>query len=120
MFEPQYQPPDRKTISNYYMQFFYEQEKARVQQQLNNVEWYAITTDKWTSRAKHAYCAVSVHFIVDLKLQSFLIHMHELPESHTAENIVQEINDSLSEWNLSVRGIVVATTDNGANVGFSL
>ena len=44
-FESQYQPPDRKTISNHYMQNLYEREKARVQQQLNHVEWYAITTD---------------------------------------------------------------------------
>ena len=48
--------------------------------------------------------------------------MHAFPNSHTAENIVQEINDSLSEWNLSVRKIIVATTDNGANItaGISL
>jgi len=45
----------------------------RVQQQLDNVEYYAITTDMWTSCAKHAYCAVAVYFIVDFKLKSFLI-----------------------------------------------
>ena len=59
---------------------------------------------------------MTVHFIVDFKLQSFLICVHEFPDCHTADNIVQEINDLLSEWNLSVRGIVVATTDNGANI----
>ena len=120
--EPRYQPPDRKTIAKHYMVNLYEREKARVQQQLNNAEWYAITTDMWTSRAKHAYCAVTVHFIVDFKLQSFLISVHEFPDSHTAENIVQEIRDALSEWNLSITEIVAATTDNGANItaGISL
>ena len=121
-FEPRYQPPDRKTISKHYMVNLYEQEKSRVQQQLNSAEWYAITTDMWTSRAKHAYCAVTVHFIVDFKLQSFLISVHEFPDSHAAENIVQEIRDALSEWNLSITRIVAATTDNGANItaGISL
>ena len=104
----------------------YEQEKSRVQQQLNGAEWYAITTDMWTSRAKHAYCAVTVHFIKDFikdfKLQSFLISVHEFPDSHTAENIVQEIRDALSEWNLSITRIVATTIDNGANItaGISL
>ena len=55
------------------MQILYEEENMRVQQQLDNVEYYAITTDMWTSCAKHAYCAVAVYFIVDFKLKSFLI-----------------------------------------------
>ena len=37
-FEPQYQPPDRKTISKHYMVNLYEQEKSRVHQQLNSAE----------------------------------------------------------------------------------
>ena len=37
-FEPRYQSPDRKTISNHYMQNLYEREKTRVQQQLNDME----------------------------------------------------------------------------------
>ena len=100
----------------------YEQEKVRVQQQLNSAECYAITTDVWTSRTKYAYCAVMVHFITDFKLQSFLISEHEFPDSDTAENIVQEIRDTLSVWNLSVTRIVAATTDNRANItaGISL
>jgi len=113
-FEPRYKTPDRKTIAKHYMVNLYEQEKARVQQQLNNVEWYGITTDMWTSCAKHVYCAVTVHFIVGFKLQSFLIY--QCPVSHTAENIVQEIKDALSELNLPVDGIVAATKDNGANI----
>ena len=70
----------------------------------------------WTSHAKHAYCSVTVHFIVEFELQSFLISVHEFPDSHTTENIVQKIKDALSEWNLSITGIVAATTDNGANI----
>jgi len=42
--------------------------------------------------------------------------VHEFPDSHTAENIVQEIKDALSEWNFPVDRIVAATTDNGANI----
>ena len=53
-FEPHYTPPDRKTILTHYMQELYQREKIRVQQQLNNIKGYAITTDMWKSRAKQA------------------------------------------------------------------
>jgi len=110
LVEPRHKPPDKRTIAKHYMVNLY---KPRVQQQLNNVEWYRITTDMWTSRAKHAYCAVTVHFIVEFKLQSFLISVHEFPDSHTAENIVQKLrmhflNGICELWQLR-------TTDNGAN-----
>ena len=115
-FEPRYTPPDRKTISTHYMQDLYQREKTRVQQHLSNVEGYGITTDMWTSRAKQAYCAITVHFVIKFKLESFLISVHEFSDSHTAENIVGELNDVLAEWNLPAHGIVAATTDNGANI----
>ena len=115
-FEPRYTPPDRKTISTHYMQDLYQREKIRVQQQLNNIEGYAITTDMWTSRAKQAYCAVTVHCVTQFKLQSFLISIHEFSDSHTAENIVGELNDTLAECNLASQGIIAAITDNAANV----
>lgn len=47
---------------------------------------------------------------------SFLISVHEFSDRHTAENIVEEINDVLAKWNLLAHGIVAATTDNGANI----
>ena len=54
----------------------------------------------WTSLAKQAYCAITIHFVAQFKLQSFLVSVHKLSDSHTAENIVGEINGILAEWNL--------------------
>jgi len=62
---------------------------------------------------------VPSQFILLLSLnyvQSFGISVHEFSDSHTAENIVGEINDVLAEWNLPVHGIVATATDNGANI----
>ena len=115
-FEPRYTPPDRKTIGTRYIQDLYQREKSRVLQQLNDVEAYAITTDMWTSHAKQSYCAITVHFATQFKMNSFLVSVHEFPDSHTAVNISEEVTDVLSEWNMPVSGIVVATTDNGASI----
>ena len=57
-FKPLYTPPDRKTIATHYMQDLYLSEKRSIQQHLNDVEGYAITTDMWTSRAKQTYCLI--------------------------------------------------------------
>ena len=73
------------------IQSLHKEEKTRVQQRLINEDCYVTTT----SRVKHAYCAMTVHFIVDFKLQSFLKSVQEFPDSHTTENIAQEINDTL-------------------------
>ena len=69
-FEPRYTPPDRKTISTHYMQDLYLSEKRKVQQHLIDVEGYAITTDMWTSRAKQAYCAITVYFVNPLHVSA--------------------------------------------------
>ena len=115
-FEPRYTPSDRKKIATCYMQDLYQREKSRVLQQLNDAEAYAITTDMWKSRVKQSYCAITVHFAAQFKMNSFLISVHEFPDSHTPVNISEEVTDVLSEWNMPVSEIVVATTDNGANI----
>ena len=62
-FEPCYVPPDRKTIPCNYMPclFAIERTKDRVRQQLSGITNFAVTTDIWTSRAKHAYTGLTVH-----------------------------------------------------------
>lgn len=42
-------------------------------------------------------------------------HLVRIPDSHTADNIVDELKGVLSDWSLSQQGIA-ATTDNGANI----
>ena len=56
-FEPRYTQPDRKTISTgstCYLSDLHEREKQCLQKLLKEIYNYSITTDLWTSRAKHA------------------------------------------------------------------
>ena len=56
-FEPRYTRPDRKTISTgstCYLSDLHEREKQCLQKLLKEIYNYSITTDLWTSRAKHA------------------------------------------------------------------
>ena len=57
-FEPHYTPPDRKTIATHYLQQMFETEKECTREAVRSAEYYAVTTDLWTSRAKHAYTSI--------------------------------------------------------------
>ena len=119
-FEPRYFPPDRKTIATNYMPKLYEIEKKRVMglvQSIGDSDHYAITTDLWTSRANHSYCCLTIHYVsADFILRSHLLETKEFPDSHTAENVAEELKVILNQWEFSMDNIVTATTDNCSNI----
>ena len=63
VLEPRYIPPGRKLLAPKYIPALYEQEKARIQQQIKVVKDFGLTTDIWTSRARHAYTSLTIHYI---------------------------------------------------------
>ena len=118
-FEPRYSPPDRKAIASNYMPKLYETERKRVLGLVKSNDdcHYAITTDLWTSRANQAYCCVTIHYITsDYMLRSHLLETKEFSDSHSAENVAEELISILENWELSTEMLVAATTDNCANM----
>ena len=84
---------------------------------MGTATYYAVTTDLWTSRARHAYTGLTVHYINDaFTLQSHLLETREFPDSHTATNIAEELEGIIQEWNLPLDKLSAATTDNGSNI----
>ena len=117
VLEPRYVIPDRKSLATKYMPALYDQEKTRVEQKVKVVENFSLTTDIWTSRAKHAYTSLTIHYIDDdFELQGYLLGTCEFPESHTADNINDELLDMISDWGLKESEISGITTDNGSNI----
>ena len=116
-FQPRYTPPDCKTLATHYVPQMYDAEVTRIQQQLSEAEYFAITTDMWTSRSKHAYIGVTVHYFTkQFELCSHLLATKEFPESHRTENISELLPKVLSEWKLSTDVVSGVTTDNGSNI----
>ena len=117
VLEPRYTPPDRKLLATKYIPALYEQEKTRIQQKIEGVKDFGLTTDIWTSRAKHAYTSLTIHYIDDtFQLQSHLLSTREFPESRNAENINDELQEIIGDWGLTESGIAGITTDNGSNI----
>jgi len=60
------------------------------------------------------------HYIIDdgckFTLQSHLLEVHNFPDSHTEENIMTELLEVFSQWNLSPSNLASFVTDNGSNI----
>ena len=68
-FEPRYTPPDRKTIATHYLPQMFEAEKEHIREAVRSAEYYAVTTDLWTSRANPAYTGLTVHVLHQWRFQ---------------------------------------------------
>lgn len=114
---PRYKLPSRKHFSHQEIPRLYNQVKETVvNPKLSQIDFFCATTDLWTSRATHPYLSYTVHFIdSSWELQSICLETVPLFEDHTGENIIESINDILTNWNLSTEKLVLTTTDNGSN-----
>ncbi len=86
-----------------------------VSSELRQVDFYASTTDLWSSHMTEPY--MSFKFLTqDFELKACCLGIVYLPESHTSENIAHELREILASWNLKEENQVSIITDNGANV----
>ena len=70
-----------------------------------------LTTDIWTSDANQAYMTVTAHFIdvKNKKTKNFVIDTKEFDGSHTAERIVQRLDEICDEWSISDKVICLVS-----------
>lgn len=114
--EPSYQLPSRNTFANSLLEQRYNKGVVILQLILKQSEWVTITTDKWTSSANESYTSVTAHFITkNWELKSCLLDCFNTTESHTAQNIANEIKTICNKWNIAEK-VHCVVTDNAANV----
>lgn len=81
------------------------------------MEYYAATTDWWSSRITEPYISLTVHFInEDFQFKSRCLQTAFFPEDHTSENIATGMREAVAAWGLDERRQVCITTDNAANM----
>ena len=61
------------------------------------------------------FMTVTVHFIKDDKMVSRIFSTFHVPETHTAENLAQRLEDVAKEWGI-VNKVICVVTDNGSNI----
>lgn len=49
-------------------------------------------------------------------LESYLLEVHNFPDSHTGENIMTELQEVFTQWNVLPSNLATFVTDNGSNI----
>ena len=115
---PRYELPGRNHFSRTALPDLYDETRRSVQSSLSSgqVEFYAGTTDLWTSHATQPYITYTVHYIDSAwELKSYTLKTQYMPQDHTGENLKEAMLEILHDWNLPVEKQVVITTDSGSN-----
>nr|XP_054606785.1 E3 SUMO-protein ligase ZBED1-like [Nothobranchius furzeri] len=116
-FDSRYKLPTKKYFSKVALPALYEEVRTEVANALSSVEFFASTTDMWSSRTSDPYMSLTIHYVdKDWKLKNKCLETSFFPEDHTGENIAKGLKEFLSSWNLQEEKQVCVTTDSGANV----
>lgn len=116
--DPRYVLPSRTTLQNKMMVELYNNIKLKLQLILNKIEFCAITTDCWTSRANEGYLTVTCHFISEeFLLQTAVLSTQKLltTTNHNAENISKTLKAVLEEWGVMGK-VACIVTDNDSTM----
>lgn len=113
---PGYQMPSRTTLSIVLIPQMYNMKKEEVLHSLKSCKAICLTTDSWTSVANENYVSVTAHGInKENENVTFLLECYNYSDSHTADNLANELKRITEKWEISEK-IEAVATDNAANI----
>lgn len=114
---PGYKLPTRKYFSNTLLPALYEETKTNLKTDLETQALsVCLAVDSWTSPTNDSYNAFTAHYINDeFELKGLLLECYEFKESHTFQNLANEMNTKIEEWGLTGK-IFIVVTDNASNI----
>ncbi|XP_029344876.1 zinc finger BED domain-containing protein DAYSLEEPER-like [Acyrthosiphon pisum] len=92
---PEYIVPCRITITRQTDQMAIV-ERENLKKVLKYIPNVCLTVDFWTSVANNSYLGVTCHFLDNWKLRNRILETVEVPESHTSENIFNNIKSVIN------------------------
>nr|XP_017093875.2 E3 SUMO-protein ligase ZBED1-like [Drosophila bipectinata] len=116
--DPKYKMPSRTFFREVMLPKIYKDLRKDLECELEGVQYVAITTDGWTSRANKAFITVSCHYVnKQFQLITAVLSTASLltPTNHSAMNIADTIRQVLNEWKL-LHKVVTIVTDNDATM----
>ncbi|KAK0147407.1 Zinc finger BED domain-containing protein 1 [Merluccius polli] len=115
--DKRYVLPSRTYFNQVAIPQLYAECKAKVVNELENTEFYASTTDLWSSRTTEPYMSLTVHFVnANFELCSQCLQTAYFPTDHTGENIGMGLRECLANWGLKEEAQTCITTDNASNM----
>lgn len=113
---PNYKIPNRNTFANSKIPALYLLTKNKIIAFVKEAKWISCTAEGWASQNGQQFISLSIHFIDNYKLNSFMLACRELSENHTEFDIANIMQDILGEYNIKLSQIIAITTDDTANI----
>ncbi|XP_035848419.1 zinc finger BED domain-containing protein 1-like [Sander lucioperca] len=115
--DKRYNMPSRTYFSQIAIPELHRQCRQRVAMELKTIQFFAATTDMWSSHTAEPYQSLTVHYITeDLQLKACSLQTAYFPEDHTGENIAAGLREGLECWDLNEDNLVCITMDNASNM----
>ncbi|CAF1070595.1 unnamed protein product [Brachionus calyciflorus] len=115
-----YKLPCRQTLRNTLLYNQYENLKQRLIFEFSQIHYGSVTTDCWSSNSNLSYLGVTFHYLdIYMTLQSRVLCLYYLEESHTGPYLSQTLSNILTKWHLNDK-IFAFTTDSAANMTSAL
>jgi tRNA (cytidine32/guanosine34-2'-O)-methyltransferase len=115
--DKRYVLPSRKHFSRAALPALYDKCRAEVEKDISTAEYFATTTDLWSSRTMEPYISLTVHYIdADFTMKTKCLQTAFFPDDHTGVNIADGLKQAMAAWDLKEENHVCITTDNASNV----
>ncbi|CAI5637539.1 unnamed protein product, partial [Oreochromis niloticus] len=115
--DKRYNLPSRHYFSRVAIPALYDECHDGVAKEVATAQYFATTTDLWSSRTMEPYLSLTVHFIdMDFNMKTKCLQTSFFPEDHTGQDIAAGLKQALATWDLEESKLVCITTDNAANV----
>ncbi len=101
-FDKQYELPSKKYLSDTVIPQLFNETKQTIIAELQESDLFSTTTDMWSSVTMTPFISLTVHFITkEWKLKSRCLQTSVTPESHTAENLSENLRSAFQDWGLN-------------------
>jgi len=104
-----------KIFINFFILYKAQACKDTLKKMLADVEHCSLTCDGWTSVGQNSYLGVTVHFVVDWRLKSYVLALKHLQKSHTAENLLAELKEVMKNAGVCKK-VVTVSADGAFNI----
>jgi len=114
---PGYTVPSRQVFADTKIPAIYTDVKMRIPNDLQTIQYVALTFDCWTSNTLHPYIAITAHGINEIwELKTFCLSCTSLDIEHTAINVKEMVLVVLEDVKIPISKISGIITDNGTNM----
>jgi len=79
-------------------------------------KYFSLTTDHWTSLANENYGAITLHFIKEFELKTFILSCTKHENGASAEEMVNQLICDMDIWGLEKDYFMAAVTDSTSNM----